>query len=196
MTLSRFEVFLHRLRSLFHSKWRRLFVHVTVEGRYPVAVQRTTLMGAGKVVFDGRARTEFGWRCSGGFNTSECYVEARTPQSIVKIGEACIFNNGCSIIANKSVAIGRKCLFGTNLRIYDSDFHGLRIADRNNPDAMMTESVSIGDNCWIGDSCIILKGVSLGSGCVVAAGSVVTKSYPDNSIVGGNPARLIKTISQ
>ena len=50
----------------------------------------------------------------------------------------------------------------------------------------------IEDDVWIGANAIILKGVTLGKGCVVAAGSVVTKSVPANALVGGNPARIIK----
>ena len=52
--------------------------------------------------------------------------------------------------------------------------------------------ITIGDNVWIGHAAIILHGVSIGSGAIVAAGAVVTKDVPENAIVGGNPARLIR----
>ena len=51
--------------------------------------------------------------------------------------------------------------------------------------------IKIGDNCFIGARAIILPGVTLGNECVVAAGAVVTKSYPSGSVLGGNPAKLI-----
>ena len=55
-----------------------------------------------------------------------------------------------------------------------------------------SEPVKIGDDCWMGANAIILPGVELGKGCVVGAGSVVTKSFSEYSVVGGVPARLLK----
>lgn len=55
--------------------------------------------------------------------------------------------------------------------------------------------IEIGESTWIGYGSIILSGVKLGSNCVVAAGSVVTKSFPDFSVIGGNPARLIRSLA-
>lgn len=55
-------------------------------------------------------------------------------------------------------------------------------------------AIKIGDRVWIGDKVTILPGVRLGSGCVVAANSVVTKSFPENCIIGGVPAKLIKQV--
>jgi acetyltransferase-like isoleucine patch superfamily enzyme len=57
------------------------------------------------------------------------------------------------------------------------------------------KGIKIGKNCWIGSKVSILDGVQLGNGCIVAAGAVVTKSFPDNSIIGGVPAKLLKTRS-
>ena len=57
-----------------------------------------------------------------------------------------------------------------------------------------TKPVVIGDDVWIGANAVILPGVTIGSHCVVAAGAVVTKDVPDNCVVGGVPAKLIKKI--
>lgn len=56
--------------------------------------------------------------------------------------------------------------------------------------------VSIGDHSWIGANSVIMPNVKLGKFCVVAANSFVNKSFPDYSVIGGNPARLIKTLKQ
>ena len=57
---------------------------------------------------------------------------------------------------------------------------------------MNRKGIKIGKNCWIGSKVTILDSVEIGSGCILAAGSVITKSFPDNSIIGGVPAKLIK----
>ncbi len=60
-------------------------------------------------------------------------------------------------------------------------------------DDLVFKKVTIGKNCWIGGRVFIVPGVSLGEGCIVAGGSVVTKSFPPLSVIGGNPAHVIKT---
>jgi acetyltransferase-like isoleucine patch superfamily enzyme len=65
----------------------------------------------------------------------------------------------------------------------------------NQQGAKPEEPIVIGNDCWIGTRVIILPGVHLGNKCIVAAGAVVTRSFPDNSIIGGVPAKLIKTRS-
>jgi acetyltransferase-like isoleucine patch superfamily enzyme len=57
------------------------------------------------------------------------------------------------------------------------------------------KGIKIGNNCWIGSKVTILDGVEIGNRCVIAAGAVVTHSFPDNSVIGGVPARLLKSYS-
>ena len=58
----------------------------------------------------------------------------------------------------------------------------------------MGKPITIGDNCWLGGHVTVLPGVTLGENVVVGAGSVVTKSFGDNVVIVGNPARVIKTV--
>ena len=114
--------------------------------------------------------------------------------------------NGAIVMAEELVDIGSHCLISWGVGIADSDFHPLEPAQRlidsqalapffkNRPPRpkLKTAPVKIGDNVWIGMNAVILKGVTIGDNSVVAAGAVVTKSIPPNTIVAGNPAVTVK----
>ena len=115
--------------------------------------------------------------------------------------------NGALIMAEEKIDIGSHCLVSWGVGIADSDFHPLEPAqrlidaqavapfykDRPPRPKLETRPVKIGDNVWIGMNAIILKGVAIGENSVVAAGAVVVKSVPANSVVAGNPAVIVKT---
>ncbi len=91
-----------------------------------------------------------------------------------------------------SIASGVKFLLGGNHELYNFSTFPFRYYFENKDEAMTKGIIDIGDDVWIGMDTIILSGVSIGRGCVIAAGSVITKSFPPYSIVGGNPAKIIK----
>jgi len=91
------------------------------------------------------------------------------------------FNDG-------KIEINKKTIIAPNVVINNGN-HGLM--DRKKHDV---KDIFIGENCWIGANCIILGGTKLGNNVTVAAGSVVNKEFPDNVIIAGSPARIIKTI--
>ena len=82
--------------------------------------------------------------------------------------------------------------------ILDNDFHPVEIEARNGvcKEKIGTKPVVIGKNCFIGCNTLILKGTQLGDGCVVGAGAVVSGKFPPNSVIVGNPGKVIKTIHQ
>jgi acetyltransferase-like isoleucine patch superfamily enzyme len=114
--------------------------------------------------------------------------------------------NGAIVMAEELIEIGSHCLISWGVGIADSDFHPLEPAQRlidsralapffkNRPPRpkLKTGPVKIGDNVWIGMNAVILKGVTIGDNSVVAAGAVVTRSVPSNTIVAGNPAVPVK----
>jgi acetyltransferase-like isoleucine patch superfamily enzyme len=119
-----------------------------------------------------------------------------------KKGQLKIGNNvgisSTAIVCDKSVDIGDFVKIGGNVVIYDTDFHALNpnlrrewgsdICNANRQD------VIIDNNVFIGAHSTILKGVHIGENSIIGAGSVVTKSIPDNEIWGGNPAKFIRNI--
>ena len=123
-----------------------------------------------------------------------------SPCHITSIGTAKIIIgknvslNGTTVTARSSVSIGDRTQIGPNTIIMDSDGHPIwPLEDRwgkKGPSA----PVIIENDVWIGMNCIILKGVTIGSGAVIAAGSIVIKDVDSNSVYAGNPARKIKTL--
>lgn len=89
------------------------------------------------------------------------------------------------------IEIGKRCSISDNVSITDSDSHCI---DGGKDRA--TAPIIIGDHVWIGKNAVILKGVTIGNGAVIGAGSIVTKDVPANSVVAGNPAKLIKEINE
>ena len=111
----------------------------------------------------------------------------------ISIGAGCGIS-GTTIYAMNSINIGENVLIGGNCKIIDNDFHPLPASQRINQkvEDIKTRPIEIGDGCFIGANSIILKGCKLGKNCVVGAGSVVSGTFPDNVIIAGNPARIIK----
>jgi acetyltransferase-like isoleucine patch superfamily enzyme len=110
------------------------------------------------------------------------------------IGDNTSINYQVVISVECSVKIGNNCSIAGETKIFDNNSHSIYL---NNNRKMTKDDVSpvkIEDNVWIGMCCIILKGVNIGKGAVVAAGSVVTKDVQSMTLVGGNPARFIKEI--
>ena len=90
------------------------------------------------------------------------------------------------------VIIGNSVLIGPYVRLV-SDTHEIGDAKKRAAKNMWLP-IEIGDGTWIGAGATVLGGVTIGSGCIVAAGAVVVKDVPPNTVVGGVPARIIRTL--
>ncbi len=91
------------------------------------------------------------------------------------------------------IEIGDDCIIGQYFSCHAENHF---FSDHSKPirhQGIIRKGIKIGNNCWIGSKVTILDGVEIGSGCVVAAGAVVHQSFPKNSIIGGVPAKLLKT---
>lgn len=103
----------------------------------------------------------------------------------VNIGLGTYLNRRTEITCKRSVTIGERCAISWDVLITDTDYHQLGEGEHTAP-------VRIGDRVWIGAKAMILKGVTVGDGAVIAAGSVVTKDVPGGALVAGNPARVVR----
>lgn len=124
----------------------------------------------------------------------------------IRVGEYCYIGEGTRIWSARSIRLGNRVLIAHNVTILDSLTHPIRAAARHEHFRHIITAghprqidlgeaaVEIEDDVWIGCMAIVLRGVSLGQGAIVGAGSVVTESVAPWTVVGGNPAKVIREL--
>lgn len=129
----------------------------------------------------------------GRFAVVECTGVLWSLGSGFRIGDDSAIGDYSFIGAAGGVEVGSRVLMGQRVSIHSENhrFESAEVAIR--AQGTTRQGVKIGDDCWIGSGTIILDGVELGQGCVVAAGAVVTRPFPSGSVLGGVPARLMRT---
>ncbi len=110
----------------------------------------------------------------------------------IKAGKNVFMNFNCCILDVAEVQIGDNCMMGPNIQIYTAT-HPLEFKERNSG-REFAKPISIGKNVWIGGNAVICPGVNIGNNVVIGAGSIVTKSFPDDVFIAGNPAKIVKSI--
>lgn len=123
----------------------------------------------------------------------------------IKIGKNCYIGDGSRIWSGDNIRIGDNVLISHNVNVIDTNSHELNSIERSSRyieafitgpwkdrGSIVSAPITIGDYAWINFNAIILKGVTIGKGAIVAAGAVVTKDVPDYAIVAGNPAKIVK----
>lgn len=119
------------------------------------------------------------------------------------VGKNFYANFNLTIIDCCKVTIGDDVLIGPNVSIV-TPVHPLRYQDRNMRvkedgtvfDYEYAKPITVGNNCWVASNVTIIGGVHIGNGCVIGAGSVVTRDIPDNSLAVGNPCKVIREITE
>lgn len=138
--------------------------------------------------------TQLGYRDDAEFLSSYLFFSLRTPESSIRVGTNCwICNRFAAISEGPGIVLGNNVLVGTGVTIIDSDFHDLAPERRLGGTPRMGV-VLIEDNVMIGDRVTILKGCHIGKDSVVAAGAVVCGDFPAGSLLGGVPARVLRSL--
>lgn len=167
--------------SILNAQWRllgkaRLPLSVRLNGRVHVTGEGELILGHGVSIVGTVVPVELG-----------TYTNGR-----IEIGEHTFINYGSSITARTSVKIGSRCFLGHYTFIMDNDQHDVVRHTELPPSG----PVVIEDNVWIGSKAVILAGVRIGSHAVIGAGSIVTNDVPPRSVVAGNPARVLRYITE
>ncbi|MCB1625608.1 MAG: acyltransferase [Pseudomonadales bacterium] len=144
----------------------------------------------------GNLRVELGERvCLAGNQTWIAAGDAAEKQLV--IGDSSYLGYGVVVAVGRRVEIGRHVLVADRVRFSGSDGHPLDPLARargESADERSIGSIAVHDYAWVGAHAIVLKGVTIGRGAIVASGAVVTHDVPELTIVGGNPAKPIGTV--
>ncbi|OXB05318.1 hypothetical protein B0A81_15320 [Flavobacterium plurextorum] len=150
------------------------------------------------IVCRGVGRVEIGENCSfgyilGGFHKGgSIELQARYQDSIIKIGNNVSTNNNIMMCSANYIEIGEKTLIGQYVTIMDHEAHNTDPARRQEIGEI--GKIIIGKNAWLGNNVTILKNSEIGDNTIVANGAVVSGKFPANVIIGGIPARIIKSL--
>jgi acetyltransferase-like isoleucine patch superfamily enzyme len=125
-------------------------------------------------------------------------------EASVRIGNWCFVGPGAKIWTMAGITIGDRVFISHGVQVFDNNSHSLSAAERHarfrelrtvgrhlQPEMVVRRPIHIGDDVWIGFNCAIMKGVTVGRGAVIGAGSVITHDVDPYTVVVGNPARVV-----
>ena len=114
----------------------------------------------------------------------------------LETGDHFFINSDSRIVCYQEICFGNHVTIASNVTIVDHDHDYLFDDDSLRLQGYKTSKINIGNNVWIGEKAILLRGANLGDNVIVAAGAVVNKSFPSNVLVGGMPAKIIKHLNE
>jgi maltose O-acetyltransferase len=151
----------------------------------------TSVRLSGRVVVDNSGTLVIGERVQFESRTAPQELICE-PGATLVVGEGTFINHGTSLRASESIRIGKQCRIGTFCLLADNDEYGLDPERRQ--DRPGSRPITLEDNVWLAARVVVLPGVTIGAGSVVAAGSVVTHDVPPRTLVAGVPARAIRSL--
>jgi acetyltransferase-like isoleucine patch superfamily enzyme len=143
----------------------------------------------------------------GKFSIVNGFLSCQKFGAAIILGDNVFVGGNVTILSTLSIVIGSNVLIAQDCYITDTDGHSIdkkircndvpnRWAGIKDWENVNSKCVRIGNDVWIGPKAIILKGVTVGEGAIIGAGSIVTKDVPSNVFVGGNPAQIIKELEK
>lgn len=163
---------------------------IKFKGNNPKFFQVVLINGSGQVEIG--SNCSFGYKMGGFFKGGSIEIQARYVDSKIIIGNNISTNNNIFICAANYIEIGDDTLIGQNVTLMDFEAHGIQPENRRKIGKI--GSIIVGKNCWIGNNTTILKNSKIGNNSIVAIGAVVSGVFPENVVIGGVPARIIKNL--
>lgn len=179
-----------RLRNFYLPNLIYLLENDKTIGKNCVFNQVTRFVGSGLITLG--SNCSFGFRMGGFIRGAGIEIQTRGRLGKINFGNNVSTNNNIFIAAANHIVISDYVRIGQNVTIMDFEAHGISPNLRSKIGEIGT--IFIGNNVWIGNNVIILKNSSIGKNSIVAAGAVVSGKFPENVIIGGVPAKIIKKI--
>lgn len=170
---------------LFEASCARAGKHLRTGSEVPWIEGTGDIIVGDYVWFDGRSTIAF----------ASTFSERPT----LEVGDNTMIGHDTSFTIGKRITIGRNCQISGSSRFFDSSGHPTDAearAGHQPPEARQVRPIVIGDGAWVAKHCIVFPGVTIGEGAIVSAGSVVRESVPPYTIAAGNPARVVRELSQ
>ena len=161
---------------------------IVLTANAPSCNQYTIVSGLGKLFIGSQCM--FGFKLGGRHRNGSVEIQPRYKDARIVIGDKVLTSNNVFICAANSIEIGQNTLVGEGVTIMDHEAHGIDPNFRRQTGEI--GEVKIGNNVWIGNNVIILKNTDIGDNTIVAAGAVVSGTFPADVIIGGIPAKVIR----
>jgi len=145
----------------------------------------------GKITCDWPNKLIIGNNCIIQDNVDFRIYQPYNKESYIQIGETVFIGHACEFVCSKKISIGNNCLIASKTTFNDTG-HEFSKKQNINSQPVTVGEITIEDDVWIGTSCVILQGITIGKGSVIGAGSIVNKSIPPFQVWAGIPARFIR----
>ncbi|SHN15746.1 transferase hexapeptide (six repeat-containing protein) [Cyclobacterium lianum] len=186
--IEKINLYVDLVKDILQGSWRLLNARFYLRncaqvGKWVTVRGRLRVEGAGKIAVGDHCKI---WSHMG---TTQLFADRGAS---LEIGEGTFINTACIVSASERISIGKNCQIANQVIIMDGDFHGVDDRSAKGKSA----AIIIEEDAWLATRSMVLKGVRIGKGAVVAAGAVVTRDVAPYTMVGGVPAKTIRKLQE